>query len=138
MAKTLAVLQRLRDHARKTHEVELRRAERERDRQQERVDTLRASLETARADLDANDSHALVAYHNFRLQGEMSSRREGARLAQREREVDAVGRRHGQAVRDQLAIENLIERRDVTRAAAEAHAEMAVLDEIGARGRRTA
>jgi len=136
MAKTLAVLQRLRDHARKAQELELRRAERERDRQQGRIDELHARMESARAELEPGDAHALVAYHNFRLQGEMASRRERARLAQREREVDAIGRRHGQAVRDQLAVENLIERRESARVALEAHAEMAVLDELGARGRR--
>lgn len=135
MARTLEVLQRIRDLARKTAEGELRRAEAERDRQQERVDLIAGALATARASCGDQDVLSLDAYHTFRLQGEMASRREDLRLHHRTREVEARSQRHISTVRDQLAVETLIERRAEDQRREGNRREAALLDEVGARMR---
>lgn len=137
MARVLEVLQRLRDHTRKAAEVDLRRAEAERDRQEARVRQVHTALVEAREACADDDVLALDSYFAFRLQGEVASRREEIRLHQREREVDAHGRRHVAAVRDQLAVEHLIETRAEQAAHRDATRDAARMDEIGSRLRRT-
>lgn len=136
MARVLDVLQRLRDHARTAAEADLRRAESERDRQLARVELIRTAIADARESCDATDVTTLDTYFAFRLQGEVASRREEMRLHQRERDVDAYGRRHVQTVRDQLAVEHLIEARAEAAAHHESAKDAARMDEIGARLQR--
>ncbi len=133
MPRALVVLQRLRDLARKTAEAELRRAEGERDRQQERVDLIADAMATARAACGAGDLLTLDAYHSFRLQGEMAARREDTRLHHRSREVDARSQRHLSTVRDQLAVESLLRQRDEEDRIEANRREAAQMDEIGSR-----
>jgi flagellar export protein FliJ len=134
MPRPLATLHRLREHARKTAGAELRRAETEHERQQERCDELQRTVAAARGATDESDPASLACYHAFRLQSEVLSRREEARLAQRARDVDARRTRHVVAVRDELALGHVIERREAAETAEEDRKERMGMDEIAARG----
>lgn len=138
MSRALDVLQRIRDHARKAAEAELRRAEGERDRQRARVELVAGAIREAREGLGDQDLLGLDAYHGFRLQAEMSARREDLRLQQREREVGVRSNRHVATVREQLAVEGLLERRAEEEAREGNRKEAAHMDELGARMRRFA
>lgn len=136
MSRVLDVLFRLRDHARKSAEVELRRAESDRDRQLARVHNIRAALVTAREECAHDDPRAVESYFAFRLQGELAIRREEARLVQREREVEARDRVHVGTVRDELAVDNLRELRAEAEAREAGRKERATMDDIGGRLQR--
>ena len=135
MASALGTLHRLRANARKASDVDLRRAELERDRQQVRVEAGQAALVAAREARDDADLESLATWHAFRLQGELKGRREDVRLAQREREVDARRSVHVGHVKDELAVQNLIDRREAVAAEQAGRRERTEMDEIAGRTR---
>ncbi len=134
--KVYGSLQRLREHTRREAQMEMARAEVERDRVQERLDALNAGVDRARAQLDPLDAEALSTYHNFRLQEALRERRETARLAQRERELETRRGHHLRSVRDELTLDALVEELNARGQEDFRRAERRQMDEIA--GRRKA
>ncbi len=133
MSPALHTLHRLREHARKESDVLVRQAERARDVQSERVDSIHASVAQARENVDGTDALELTAYHAFRLRQELASRRESARLSQKERELENQRVRHGARVRDELALANVIEAAALTDSEDRRRREDKRMDEVAAR-----
>lgn len=138
MTNVLASLHRLRSHARYEAESALRLAETARDKQEERLAEVGASIRAAQETVDHADPASLVAYQSFRLREEFTERRERARLQQKERDVMLSGDKHVKCVRDELTLEAVIEERlvelqDITR-----RIEARGMDEIAARNRKAA
>ena len=102
-------LHRLRQYARQESELQVRKAREERDAQAARIDALRAEVQSARAAVDPDDANALAAYQAWRLRAEMNERRESARLAQRERDLEQHTRMHTDNVRKELTMEKFME-----------------------------
>ena len=102
-------LHRLRQYARQESELQVRKAQEERDAQLARIEELRAEVQRAREDVDPDDAGALAAYQAWRLRAEMSERRESARLAQRERDLEQHTRTHADNVRKELTMETFLE-----------------------------
>ncbi len=102
-------LHRLRQYARQESELQVRKAREERDTQAARIDALRAEVQTARAAVDPQDANALASYQSWRLRAEMNERRESARLAQRERDLEQHTRTHTDNVRKELTMEKYME-----------------------------
>lgn len=136
MANTLETLLRLREAARKETLAALRKAEAEREAQVGRLADVRMSIVLARGALDPTDATDLTHYHGFRLRQEMAERREGARLAQKDRELEARRNAHILRVRDELSLADLIEARERVAINEANRAEQADLDEIAGRGNR--
>lgn len=136
MANVLHSLHRLRSWSRQESEVQLRAVEAERDRQRERVEDLRESVRRAHAGTDPADVVELAAYHAFRLREELHERREVARLAQRERDVEAQTARHHRNIRDELSIQGVIEEAAVRHAEEARRVEGRWMDELGGRMRK--
>ncbi len=130
---TLSTLHRLRQFTRRESEVVLARAQGARDAQAAVLATLQQRLRDSRDALDPGDAAALAGWHAWRLRMEMEERREGARLAQRERDLDVALRIHQKNVRDELSLEKLIENKHEEARLEAARKETRVLDEVGAR-----
>lgn len=128
-------LHRLRQHARRETETSLRRAQEERDVQAAKVDALRAAVAEAREGVDPNDASDLSAYHAWRLRTEMNERRESARLAQRERDLEQTTRVHQDNVRRELSLERVIDEHAQRELEDARRAEGRTMDEIASRRR---
>lgn len=138
MTRALHQLQRLRTHQRREAAVTLRQAEAERDLQRGRVDALAAGIARARDATDGGNVADLATWSAFRLQAELTGRREGARLAQRQRDADLAAGRHRRSVQDELGLANVIAARDAVAAEDARRIEGRILDEVAARTRRVA
>lgn len=131
----LHTLHRLRQNARRESEVALLRAQAERDAQAAKVLAMQEHMRVARDAVNRDDPTDLAAWHAWRLRAEMEERREQARLAQRERDLDTAMRAHHKLVRDEISMEKLLEAH-AERARVEAlRKETRMLDEVGARRR---
>lgn len=138
MSNTMRSLHRLRERARRASEMQLHEARVNADRQRQRLEAVHQAVAEAREQTDAGDVLSLTTWHAFRLRQEVVERRESARLAQRQREVDTAETQHAVRVRDELAIQSVIEEQRVRAAEEARYAEGRVLDEIGARMRWSA
>lgn len=138
MTNVLASLHRLRSHARQEAETALRQAETARDRQEERLAEVGASIRAAQATVDHADPASLVAYQSFRLREEFTERRERARLQQKERDVMLSGDKHIKCVREELTLEAVIEERLAELHDLNRRSEARGMDEIASRTRRAA
>jgi hypothetical protein len=132
---TLHTLHRLRQATRRESDAVLRRAQAERDAQVQRLDALRNQMETARAGVDPSDPAAMASWHAWRLRAEIEQRREIARLAQRERDLEAASRVHQKNVRDELSLERVIEAHEEEARIEAARKDTLALDEVGGRRR---
>lgn len=135
MASSLDILLRLRTGAREESQTLLRRAEDERDAQAARLRAIREATLAARNNLDPCDPFALTTYHAFRMRQEVAERREQAKLVQRERELEQKRGLHVGRVRDELAMQNVIEAQAVAAAREESVRDMRRMDEIASRPR---
>lgn len=133
MSAVLASLHRLRVVTRQESEVALRQVESERDLQRARVDGVRDAIRRARDGFDPADAGELAAYHAFRLREELAERREAARLAQRERDVEAQTAKHQRNIRDELSLQGVIDEMAALAAEEARRAESRWMDELGAR-----
>lgn len=136
MPDIYASLQRLREHSRRESHQQFRAAEVERDRALARVDELRAGVERARAQVDGGDVEALGLYHSFRLREALRERREEARLAQRERDLETREVQHVRCVRDELTLDALVEEMEAREAVVVRRVEARQMDEIAALAKR--
>ncbi len=132
---TLHTLHRLRQATRRESDVVLRRAQAERDAQAQRLDSLRHQMEAARDAVDASDPAEMASWHAWRLRAEIEQRRELARLAQRERDLEAATRAHQKNVRDELSLERVIEAHEEEARLEAVRKETQALDEVGGRRR---
>jgi flagellar biosynthesis chaperone FliJ len=130
---TLSTLHRLRQFARQESDLVVARARTARDEQAAVLEGLRRRLRESRDAIDPADAGALAGWHAWRLRVEMEERREGARLAQRERDLDMALRTHQKNVRDELSLEKLIEIKHEEARVEAVRAETRVLDEVGSR-----
>ena len=130
---TLSTLHRLRQFTRRESELVLARAQEARDAQMAVMAALHERLRASRDAIDPDDAAALAGWHAWRLRMEMEQRREGARLAQRERDLDVALRVHQKNVRDELSLEKLIESKHEEARLEAARKDTRVLDEVGAR-----
>ena len=133
MSNTMKSLHRLREHARRVSETQLYEARLGWERQRQRLDGVQNTIQEARAQTDPLDVISLSTWHSFRLRQEMAERREIARLAQRVREVDAAETTHAVRVRDELAMQSVLEGIKVAALAEETRQEGLLMDEIGGR-----
>lgn len=133
MSGTLHTLLRLRTLAREETAVAVRKAEDEREAQLARLVAVRESVARARTETDLEDALDLAAYYAFRLRSEMAERREAARLAQKERDVEQKRALHVVRVRDEIAMQNVIDHRERQAAVDEGRRDAARMDEIAAR-----
>jgi flagellar export protein FliJ len=133
MPSTLHTLLRLRGLDREASAVALRKAEDERDSQRQKLDEVRATVARARENVSATDAADLAVYHQFRLRQEMAERREMARLAQKERDLETKRNLHVGRVRDELALQNVIDAKAVEEARDESRRDQAQNDEVAAR-----
>ncbi len=138
MTRALHQLQRLRAHQRREATVALRQAEAERDAQRARVDALAAGLSRARDVLDGNDTFDLATWSAYRLQAELTGRRERVRLASRQREADLASGRHRRTVQDELGLANVVTAREAAEAEEVRRIETRLLDEVASRPRGVA
>lgn len=136
MANTLETLLRLREAARKETLAALRKAEAEREAQMGRLADVRLSIVHARTAVDITDANDVTNYHSFRLRQEMAERREAARLAQKDRELEARRTAHISRVRDELSLSELIDAREHAAALEANRHEQSKMDEIASRGSR--
>lgn len=113
----------------------LRQAEAERDAQRARVDALAAGVSRAREGMDADNVTDLTTWSAYRLQAELSGRRERIRLAQRQRDTDLASGRHRRAVQDELGLCNLVAAREALEADEARRVEGHWLDEVASRSR---
>lgn len=132
-ASALPTLLRLRRAAREESQAAVRRAEDDRDTQAQRLAGIRTATASARENFDPSDVAALVGYHEFRARQEVQERREAARLVQRERELEVKRTQHAGRVRDELALETVIERKQVEAEREELRRDNARMDELGRR-----
>lgn len=116
----------------------MRQAEAERDAQRARVDALAAGLTRARGALDLTDTVDLATWSAYRLQAELTGRRERVRLASRQREADLASGRHRRAVQDELGLANVVAARDAAEAEETRRGEVRLLDEVASRPRGVA
>jgi hypothetical protein len=126
-------LLRLRTYQRQQSALQLKQAEVERERQALRVSSLEEEIVTAQEQLPCNDLVAITDYHAWRLRQEITLRRETARLAQKERDVEIQQDRHGKNVRDELSIQNVTAAHQQLKLEEERHKEAHWMDEIAAR-----
>ncbi len=130
---SFATLLRLRQRAREESQALVRRAEDEREAQAQRLAAVRDSVVRAREELDHTNPIALTNYHAFRMRQEVAERREAGKLVQRERELEQKRAIHVGRVRDELAMQNVIEAHAREEAEAEARRDARRMDEIAAR-----
>ncbi len=135
---TLHTLLRLRTIARESSSLALRKAEDERAAQLEKLRGVRSAVESARTETDMNDALDLANYYAFRLRSEMAERREAARLAQKERDVEQKRAIHATHVRDELAMDNVIDLRERQEAREQQRRESREMDEVAGRRHRDA
>ena len=135
MTDTLQTLLRLREAARKETLAALRKAENERDLQMAKLVEVRESVKTARAQVDPTDATDLTHYHGYRLRQEMAERREAARLAQKDRDLEGRRNAHVLRVRDELALSGLIDARAETEREEADRRENKQMDEIANRNK---
>lgn len=136
MANTLETLLKLREAARKETLAALRKAEAERETQVARLAEVRMSIVMARESLDPTDPTDLTHYHGFRLRQEMAERREAARLAQKDRDLEIKRNAHILRVRDELSLAELIDAREKFAAVEASRGDQRRMDELASRGGR--
>jgi hypothetical protein len=136
MGSTLHTLLRLRGLEREASSLALRKAEDDRDAQRAKLDDVRTSIARARESVDTLDVIDLNIYHQFRLRAEMNERREAARLAQKDKELEARRAVHVGRVRDELALQNVIDAKDLAEAREDSKRDQAKMDELAARNLR--
>lgn len=129
----LDTLHRLRVYQRQQSSLQLKLAQVERERQAERVDSLQQAMVEGRAATSPTDVAALAEYHSWRLRQELNLRRENARLAQRERDVEMHQDRHIKNVRDELTIDSVIQTKDLEAQQEADRAEARWMDELASR-----
>jgi hypothetical protein len=135
MSNIYASLQRLRVHSRKEAHQQVRAAEIERDRAAARLLELREGVASARAAVDPRDAEAVNLYATFRLREALRERREEARLAQRERDLEARRAHHLKCVRDELTLNTLVDELNAREAQEARRVEARRMDEIANRPR---
>jgi hypothetical protein len=138
MTRTLDQLHRLRAHQRREATVALRDAEAELARQDARVEALASSMARARAATNLGDPADVATWSSWRLQAELTGRRERARLAQKARDVELAGAKHRRAVMDELALAAVRDARLEAEMEVVKRSEAVRMDAIAARGRRAA
>jgi len=126
-------LHRLRSHLRQQSSVQLKTAEVERDQQQQRVQDIEVSVVQAQKTVDTSDLNALTEYHGWRLRQELAWRRESARLHQRQRDVEIQKERHIRNVRDELAMQNVLQAKELVEQEEDKRKEARWMDEIASR-----
>ena len=129
----LHTLLKLRRAAREESQAIFKRAEDERDAQAERLQALRDATVRGRSSIDPTDPFSLTAWHSFRMRQEVAERREVMKLKQRERDLDQKRAIHVARVRDELALQRLIEHQDAEEAAEARVREGRAMDEIASR-----
>jgi len=139
-SSTLAIyrsLQRIREHERKSAHQKVVAAEEERDRSVARIEALQERVEVARTSVDNEDAVSIATYHSYRLQQVITERREEARLAQRNRDLEARRAHHVVCVREELSLDAVVERMNERDQAEERRSDARLMDEIAARRRYT-
>jgi len=135
---TLAVyrsLQRIREHKRQSAHQKVVAAEVERDRSVARIEELQARVESARTSVDQGDVVSIATYHSYRLQQVITERRETARLAQRNRDLEIRRAHHVTCVREELTLDAVVDRMHEREQAAERRSDARQMDEIASRRR---
>lgn len=136
--RSLVVLHRVRETARRESHARLGRAELLRDEQQARTGAAARAIEEGARAVDPADLDAVAAWGAWRLRMELVMRREEARLHQRERELAQARLLHEARVREELSVAGVIDTAVERFRAAERAAETRFLDEVGARRGRAA
>lgn len=129
----LDTLHRVRTYQRKQSAIQLKLAEVELERQNERVEQLKQAMVDAQKAVQPRDVLSVNDYHSWRLRQEMVMRRETARLSQRERDVELQKDRHIHNVRDELTLQTVIAVRDEEQQLEERRAEARWMDELASR-----
>jgi len=137
MNRTLDQLHRLRAHQRREATVVLRTAEAELSRQDARVEALAASVSRARAATNLGDPADVATWSSWRLQAELTGRRERARLAQKARDVELASAKHRRAVMEELALAAVRDARKEAELEVMKRAEAVRMDAIAASARRS-
>jgi flagellar export protein FliJ len=140
MSKILEHLKRLREHEKKQAHLGLSKAEREEQRQLERMEAHQKTVEEVRENCQVDDPAEVARYHAFRLKMEMVRRRDEARLERCQTKVDQSRDKLTEKVKETRTLETLIENRAEAEAAEKAKKDGATLDELGIQGwkRKTA
>tara|TARA_B110000037_G_C16918046_1_gene423167 strand:- start:85 stop:507 length:423 start_codon:yes stop_codon:yes gene_type:complete len=140
MSKILEHLKRLREHEKKQAHLGLSKAEREENKQLERIEAHHKTVEQARENCNVDDPSEVARYHAFRLKMEMIRRRDQARLERFQTKVDQSRDKLTEKVKETRTLETLIENRADAEAAEKARKDGATLDELGIQGwkRKTA
>lgn len=129
----LHTLLKLRRAAREESQAILRKAEDERDTQAARLQAVLDATVAGRDALDPTDPFSLTTWHAFRMRQEVAERRESAKLKQRERDFEQKRGLHVSRVRDELALEKVIEHHDAEEEEAARELEAKKMDEIASR-----
>jgi flagellar export protein FliJ len=140
MSKILEHLKRLREHEKKQARLGLSKAEREEQRQIERIEAHHKTVAEVRENCRIDDPAEVARYHAFRLKMEMVRRRNEARLERCQVKVDQTRDKLTEKVKETRTLETLIENRQEAEAAEKARKDGATLDELGIQGwkRKTA
>jgi flagellar biosynthesis chaperone FliJ len=133
MSRVLDPLLRLKSHQRRQSTLALRAAEAEREAQAGRVSELRTRMTEQREEIDPSDGNDLVAWSAWRLQAELSNRRESMVLAQRSREVEIAANKHRRDATDEMALDAVIRARAEAELEEEKREEARTMDEIAVR-----
>lgn len=136
--RSLVVLHRVRETARKESHARLGRAEALRDEQAARTRAVAEAIESGARAVDPADLDVVTAWGAWRLRMELLVRREEARLLQRERDLAQARLLHEARVREELSVAGVIDAEVERFRLAERGAETRFLDEVGARRGRAA
>lgn len=126
-------LLRIRTYQRQQSALALKLAQVEHERQLEKVHDLQNAIVNAHSNVQPRDALSVNDYHAWRLRQEIVMRRENARLQQRERDMLIQEDKHIHHVRDELAIQNVIEAHVIQEAEEDRRADARWMDEIASR-----
>ena len=129
----LHTLVKLRRAAREETQAALARAEAELLAQTARHQAVLDATTAGRAALDPTDPNSLSVWAAFRMRQEVAERREAAKRMQKERDVTQKRALHVARVREELALEKLIERQAADEDADLLRRESRRMDEIAGR-----
>ena len=132
MKNALATLQRVRDTQKRGAQMELITAERERQKQLDRVEKIRKTMDRSRSGNRnaSGDACWLAQEHQYRLQMELELRRESRALYVTEVRADERQNELRSADRASKVVENVIERIDKAAAIERRRADARRLDDI--------
>ena len=132
MRDALTVLQRIRHHKKKGAELAFVEAERAREQQETRIDTIEKAVEESRQGTSEEDEACWVAQAaSWRMKMEIRLRQERSLLGEREQVVDDRQQELAQASRDSRVVERIIEINDERRAVEKRRKEGRRLDAMG-------